>query len=53
MTDREFGTRLKLLRSSAGLTLTEAARRIDFENYQTLAEIEVGEREVKASELAG
>lgn len=52
MMDKELGTRLKLLRSTMGLSLTEAARRLGFPSYQTLAKIEAGEREVKASELA-
>ena len=53
MTDKELGTRLRLLRSHMGLSLTEAAHRLGFPSYQTLAKIEAGEREVRASELAG
>lgn len=44
--------RLKKARESAGLTIGEAASRLGFANYQTLSNIEKGDREVKASELA-
>jgi len=44
--------RLKKARESAGLTIGDAASRLGFANYQTLSNIEKGEREVKASELA-
>ncbi len=44
--------RLKKARESAGLTLGEAASRLGFANYQTLSNIEKGERDVKAGELA-
>ena len=44
--------RLKKARESAGLTIGEAASRLGFANYQTLSNIEKGDREVKAGELA-
>ncbi|MEE9913261.1 MAG: ImmA/IrrE family metallo-endopeptidase [Deltaproteobacteria bacterium] len=44
--------RLRKARESAGLTIGEAAIRLGFKNYQILSNIEKGEREVKASELA-
>jgi Zn-dependent peptidase ImmA (M78 family) len=52
MPDKELASRLKYARESAGLSLTEAARRLGYTNYQTLTNIENAEREVKASELA-
>lgn len=52
MADKELALRLRVARESLGLKLTEAARRLDFANYQTLSDIESGIREVKASELA-
>lgn len=48
----DLADRLRKARESAGLTLGEAASRLGFANYQTLSNIEKGEREVKASELA-
>jgi Zn-dependent peptidase ImmA (M78 family)/transcriptional regulator with XRE-family HTH domain len=52
MADIELARRLKGAREAAGLTVVEAASRLGFANYQTLSNIEKGEREVKASELA-
>lgn len=52
MPTNDLTGRLKRARESAGLTLAEAASRLGFANYQTLSNIEKGEREVKASELA-
>ena len=47
----ELAERLRKARESAGLSIGEAALRLGFGNYQTLSNIEKGEREVKASEL--
>ena len=52
MPTNDLADRLRKARESAGLTLGEAALRLGFANYQTLSNIEKGEREVKASELA-
>jgi len=52
MPDIALAIRLKKARERAGLTLSDAASKIGFANYQTLSSIEKGEREVKASELA-
>lgn len=52
MPNNEFASRLKAARESLGLTLVEAAKRLGFPSYQTLKNIEDGEREVKASELS-
>lgn len=52
MADIELAKRLKKAREAAGLTIGEAATRLGFTNYQTLSNIEKGEREVKASELS-
>ena len=51
MTDKNLACRLQKIRVSLGLSLTEAAKRLGFANYQTLRSIEAGEREVKVSEL--
>ena len=51
MPSNDLAERLKKARESAGLTLGEAASRLGFANYQTLSNIEKGERDVKASEL--
>ena len=51
MPDKKLASRLKSARESAGLPLTEAAKRLGYANYQTLSSIENAEREVKASEL--
>lgn len=48
----ELAGRLKRAREAAGLSLGDAATRLGFSNYQTLSNIEKGDREVKASELA-
>jgi Zn-dependent peptidase ImmA (M78 family)/transcriptional regulator with XRE-family HTH domain len=48
----EVAKRLKNARESLGLSVPEAARRAGFPSYQTLAKIEKGEREVRASELS-
>jgi Zn-dependent peptidase ImmA (M78 family)/transcriptional regulator with XRE-family HTH domain len=52
MPTNNLADRLKKARESAGLTIGDAASRLGFANYQTLSNIEKGEREVKASELA-
>lgn len=52
MPNSELATRLKAARESLGLNLGEAAKKLGFPHYQTLANIENGEREVKASELS-
>lgn len=51
MADMLLAQRLKMAREAVGLTLVEAAAKLGFANYQTLSNIEKGEREVKASEL--
>lgn len=51
MASNDLADRLKKARESAGLTLGDAAMRLGFANYQTLSNIEKGERDVKASEL--
>jgi Zn-dependent peptidase ImmA (M78 family)/transcriptional regulator with XRE-family HTH domain len=51
MADTLLAQRLKMAREAVGLTLGEAAAKLGFANYQTLSNIEKGEREVKASEL--
>jgi len=48
----EIGRRLKDARDAMGMSLQVAARRLGMPSYQTLAKIEKGEREVRASELA-
>ncbi|MEW6187726.1 MAG: XRE family transcriptional regulator [Thermodesulfobacteriota bacterium] len=52
MPDKALASRLKSARESAGLSLTEAAKRLGYASYQTLSSIENSDREVKASELA-
>ena len=52
MQSNDLADRFRKARESAGLTLGEAATRLGFANYQTLSNIEKGERDVKASELA-
>jgi len=52
MPSNDLADRLRKARESAGLTIGEAASKLGFANYQTLSNIEKGEREVKASELA-
>lgn len=52
MSNNKLAERLKKARELTGLTIGEAASRLGFANYQTLSNIEKGEREVKASELA-
>jgi len=51
MSRMELADRLKRAREAAGLALSDAASRLGFQNYQTLSNIEKGEREVKANEL--
>lgn len=48
----ELAERLRKAREAVGLSIGEAATRLGFGNYQTLSNIEKGDREVKASELA-
>ena len=52
MSRMELAGRLKRAREAVGLSVGDAATRLGFPNYQTLSNIEKGEREVKASELA-
>jgi Zn-dependent peptidase ImmA (M78 family)/transcriptional regulator with XRE-family HTH domain len=47
----ELALRLKAAREATGLSLSEAAKRLSFPNYQTLSNIENGQREVKVFEL--
>lgn len=51
MSRMELAERLRKAREAVGLSIGEAASRLGFGNYQTLSNIEKGEREVKASEL--
>lgn len=48
---KELPTRLRELRESLHLSLGDATRKLGFQNYQTLSQIEEGKRQVKASEL--
>jgi len=52
MNRKELAFRLKAARETVGLSLVEAAKRLGYPNYQTLSNIENGQREVKVSELA-
>jgi len=52
MIDKELASRLKKIRESLEISLSDAAEKLGFANYQTLSDIEKGKREVKASELA-
>ncbi len=52
MAKEELASRLKTAREAAGLSLSEASKRLGFPSYQTLSNIESGQREVKVSELA-
>ena len=52
MNRNELAFRLKAARESIGLLLIDAAKRLGYPNYQTLSNIENGQREVKVSELA-
>jgi Zn-dependent peptidase ImmA (M78 family) len=52
MPDKELASRLKAARQSVGLSLTEAAKRLGFKQYQILSNIENADRAVKVSELA-
>jgi len=51
MGKEELAFRLKTAREAAGLSIGEAAKRLSFPSYQTLSNIENGQREVKVSEL--
>ena len=51
MGDLVLAQRLKKMRESLGLKLTEASQRLGFSSYQILSNIEDGKREVKVSEL--
>ena len=53
MNRNELAFRLKAAREAIGLSLSDAAKRLGYPNYQTLSNIENGQREVKVSELAG
>ena len=50
MSRMELAERLRKAREAVGLSIGEAATRLGFGNYQTLSNIEKGDREVKASE---
>ena len=52
MSRMELAERLRKAREAVGLSIGEAATRLGFPSYQTLSNIEKGDREVKASELA-
>ena len=52
MNRKELAFRLKAARETVGLSLVEAAKRLGYPNYQTLSNIENGQREIKVSELA-
>lgn len=52
MNRNELAFRLKAAREAIGLSLSDAAKRLGYPNYQTLSNIENGQREVKVSELA-
>ncbi len=49
---KKLGKLLEKERDALDLTLTEVAREIGFNHYQTLSSIESGERDIKAWELA-
>jgi len=49
---KKLGELLRKERESLDLTLTEVSNKLDFNHYQTLSSIEVGDREVKAMELS-
>jgi len=49
---KKLGELLRKERESLDLTLIEVSKKLNFNHYQTLSSIEVGEREVKAWELA-
>jgi XRE family transcriptional regulator, fatty acid utilization regulator len=49
---KKLGELLRKERESLDLTLTEVSKKLNFNHYQTLSSIEIGEREVKAWELA-
>ncbi|MBD3414360.1 MAG: helix-turn-helix domain-containing protein [Candidatus Aminicenantes bacterium] len=49
---KKLGELLRKERESLDMTLVEVSKKLDFNHYQTLSSIEVGEREVKAFELA-
>jgi transcriptional regulator with XRE-family HTH domain len=44
--------RVTLARQAAGLSLSEASKNLGFKNYQTLSNIEKGERKINANELS-
>jgi Zn-dependent peptidase ImmA (M78 family)/DNA-binding XRE family transcriptional regulator len=52
MIREELAFRLKAAREATGLSLSDAAKRLGFPSYQTLSNIENGQREIKVSELA-
>lgn len=47
-----LGRRLKKAREDMSLTLEEVAKKVGFNNYQTLSSIEDGTRQIKAHELS-
>ena len=51
MPNANFPRRLRELRESLGLSVGDAAEKLNFSSYQTLTNIEEGKRQVKASEL--
>jgi len=44
--------RIMAARKASGFSITEATKRLGFENYQTLSTIEKGTREIKAHKLS-
>jgi len=51
MANMNLPRKLRELRESVGLSVGEAARKLNFSSYQTLTNIEEGKRQLKASEL--
>ncbi len=51
MADLALAQRLKSIRESLGIKVTEAAEKLGFSSYQILSNIESGDREVKVQEL--
>lgn len=49
--NKELGQKIKTMREKFNMTLNNLSKKIGFSNYQTLASIESGERQVKANEL--
>lgn len=51
MAQKTLAQRLKMARERVGLSVIDAARKLGYRSYQTLSNIEAGQRKVKASEL--